>query len=153
MGDYAKSSKSRLDLLVTPLTGQKKSNCYQFGNHNGTFSSMWGFAAKFDSKCKENCLPSCQKCRKTRISKFFEEPSHLAPDHEGADAALRHHEDNLSCKSQLCSNWDPNDTSCDVINYYPTNYDQRKKPPDPQLEEKLAWKLKNSRQFKSQLHG
>lgn len=54
-------------IVTTCVDRPKRTKLFKLGDHNGTYSVCWGFAAHIDSTQTENCLPSCPFCRQKRF--------------------------------------------------------------------------------------
>jgi len=48
----------------------ERASLYQIGDHNGTYSTVWGYAMDVDGSCTDNCLPSCPFCRRERLKRW-----------------------------------------------------------------------------------
>jgi len=95
----------------------ERASLYQVGDHNGTFSQLWGHAVHVDGQGEDNCLPSCPFCRRHRLEK------HLKLGVEFPQ-----------CNGVQCVSWNVMDskfTSAAPFGY-PTVFDEREgAPPAP----------------------
>ena len=57
-------------IVSTCVDRPERTKLFQLGDHNGTYSVCWGFAAQIDGSRKTNCLPSCPFCRRERIFRY-----------------------------------------------------------------------------------
>ena len=46
----------------------ERASMFQVGDHNGSYSMMWGHATQVDAQCNDNHLPDCICCRRDRIN-------------------------------------------------------------------------------------
>ena len=58
-------------IVATCVDRPERTKLFQIGDHNGTFSACWSFAAYVDGSRKENCLPSCPFCRHRRVLSYM----------------------------------------------------------------------------------
>ena len=58
-------------IVTTCVDRPERTKLFQIGDHNGTFSLCWSFAAHVDGSQKVNCLPSCPFCRKKRLLSYM----------------------------------------------------------------------------------
>lgn len=101
-------------IVTTCVDRPERTKQFSIGDHNGSYSVVWGFAAKVDGSCKENHLPSCPFCRRKRVMEYFGLP------HSG-QLATRQNDERLDApiadqriSSQQCNvNSDSEDTSKD----------------------------------------
>ena len=97
---------------------------FQVGDHNGTYSSCWGYATHVDGYCTINHLPSCETCRarrKEQLRRISGEVNTI-----GLTEVLP-----TSC--QRCSDWSLEDPKFTFLapQDYPRRYDSRTNAPHP----------------------
>ena len=109
----------------------ERASLYQIGDHQGTFSTLWGHAVDVDGKCKDNCLPSCPFCRRQRLEHHLQ----INPNQsQGIPTA---------CPNEIgdqCVSWNvmnSNFTSAAPTGY-PTVYDQRPGAPPPPIGREIT---------------
>lgn len=109
-GGRKKIIKVKLGKLITCVDRPERASMFQVGDHNGKYSTFWGHAGAVDGSCKNNCLPSCIKCRKKRIRAYESKT-----------------EDNIVCHNakKKCCNWNVFDKhfSFPKPKNYPESYD------------------------------
>ena len=71
-GKTKKFVRVKLGKLSINVDRPERTSIAQAGDHNGTYSTVFGHATQVDSKCKFNHLPSCEKCRDARIRPFVD---------------------------------------------------------------------------------
>ena len=59
-----------LSKLLICVDRPERTQMFQIGDHNGTFSTCWGYATNIDGNCEVNHLPSCKTCRENRIRRL-----------------------------------------------------------------------------------
>lgn len=99
--------------LLNCVDRPERTAIYRVGDHNGTYSKAWGFAANIDPWCTDNHLPSCAKCRSLRVQQYFSGGS-LAP---------------ANCLE--CSDWNITVTNSHIPKNYPTKMDMSLGAPEP----------------------
>jgi hypothetical protein len=57
-------------IVSTCVDRPERTKLFGIGDHNGTYSVCWGFAAQVDGSRELNCLPSCPFCRKNRLLRY-----------------------------------------------------------------------------------
>lgn len=111
--------------LITCVDRPERTSMFQIGDHNGTFSSNFGYAGAVDVTCNKNKLPSCPHCRQKRISR-------LVVERNVSNNVI---DDNtvITCEQKLCSNWNvmENEFTFPAPKFYPTQYDKRVGAPLP----------------------
>ena len=118
-GGMQRIVRVKLGKRVTGIDRPKRTSMFAVGDHkNGTFSSCWGIASKIDPKQQENRLPSCQKCRKFRLSQM---------------GIMRTDENAANITITDCQDWNlfHPQFRFQCPNNYPTEYDKRPGPPSP----------------------
>ena len=62
--------KAKAVKLCICVDRPERTSMFQVGDHNGTFSTAWGYAVAVDGACKDNHLPSCPLHRKLRLKRI-----------------------------------------------------------------------------------
>ena len=62
--------KVYLSKLLISVDRPERTQIFQVGDHNGTYSTCWGYATHIDGNCEVNHLPSCKKCHEDRIRRL-----------------------------------------------------------------------------------
>jgi len=113
----------------------ERASIYQVGDHQGSFSTMWGYAIEVDGRCEENCLPSCPFCRRKRLSRsLLSNASNFAENPVSAENSA-----DLDCPNDAgdgrCVSWNvmSSDFTCAAPVDYPTTYDTREGAPLPPI--------------------
>jgi hypothetical protein len=103
--------KVKLGKIMTCVDRPERANMMQVGDHNGSFSTYWGFAGIIDGHCILNHLPSCKKCRAKNLRQM--NPIQVNND------------DSTQCDDKKCSGWNVlHESLCfPVPDHYPNNYD------------------------------
>jgi hypothetical protein len=57
-------------VLSTCVDRPERTKLFGIGDHNGTYSTCWGYATVVDVHGKSNSLPSCRKCRAERVREY-----------------------------------------------------------------------------------
>jgi hypothetical protein len=79
-GGMNKLIRVKAGMLVTCVDRPERTKLFSCGDHNGSFSVCWGFAAQIDGTCRDNKLPSCPICRRKRLVDHLEiDPGDLPP--------------------------------------------------------------------------
>jgi hypothetical protein len=114
-GATKKVIKVKIGKLITCVDRPERTSMFQIGDHNGKYSTNFGYAAYVDGKCKVNNLPACDVCRRIRLKQLLE----LSVNND-EDVVHR------SCGSNSCSNWNVVDNffSFPAPLCYPTKYDK-----------------------------
>jgi hypothetical protein len=115
----------KLGKLLTCVDRPERTTIFQCGDHNGTYSTNWGFAGSVDGLSNVNNLPSCHECRKKRILLF---------------SALSHDMviNNYDCIK--CSNWDVMDKkfTFPAPTTFPRRFDVSEEAPKPPCERPIV---------------
>jgi len=82
--------------LMTCVDRPERTSMFHCGDHNGSYSSNWGYAGMVDGKCVINNLPSCKSCRRKNVL--------LLNNTDTID------QDRI-CENKLCSNWNVLDSN------------------------------------------
>ena len=152
-GGKRKVIKVKAGRLSVCVDRPERSSMFQVGDHNGTFSSYWGYTCSVDGTCNENHLPSCQHCRKTLLQKHILRSTTAAlPSGEGrapdllspvdvAEASQSGeglasqvlHPTSETCPHNKCCRWNVLDSSflSKAPAGYPTSHDTRENAPRP----------------------
>ena len=64
--------KIKAGVLSTCVDRPERTKMYSVGDHNGSYSVCWGYAAHVDPMRELNCLPSCPFCRNRRVYDYQE---------------------------------------------------------------------------------
>ena len=62
----------KIDKLLISVDRPERTSIFQIGDHNGSYSTCWGYATQVDGTRTTNNLPSCDSCRKWRIKQLLE---------------------------------------------------------------------------------
>ena len=113
--------KVKVGLLCTNVDRPKRTKIFQVGDHNGKYSSCWGYAAYVDSNMKVNHLPNCHDCRKDLIKNIIDKDSDKNTI--------------IDCKNGKCSQWNllNNNYNYPAPKTFPTVYDKTPGAPLPPL--------------------
>jgi hypothetical protein len=113
-GAINKIIKVKVGKLITCVDRPERTSMFQIGDHNGKYSTNFGYAAFIDGFCNHNHLPSCDNCRRTGLRGFFDKTLNIS------DTTHR------VCESNSCANWNVMDSyfSFPVPPFYPTKYDK-----------------------------
>jgi hypothetical protein len=59
-------------VLTTCVDRPERTKLFGVGDHNGTYSTCWGYATVVDVSGKSNRLPSCHQCRVSRVTEYLQ---------------------------------------------------------------------------------
>ena len=113
----------RINKLLISVDRPERTSMFQVGDHNGTYSTCWGFATHVDGSCQVNHLPSCQECRKKREKRLMHQIPISSDNH-----AIK---DEVACSA--CSDWLIEDPKFVFLapSDYPQRFDSRDGSPPP----------------------
>ena len=75
-------------IVSTCVDRPERTKLFGIGDHNGTYSVCWGFAAQVDGSRELNCLPSCPFCRKNRLLRYTGRQAAEDSQREGISAGV-----------------------------------------------------------------
>ena len=137
-GGLRRIIKVKAGLLSDCVDRPERTSMLRIGDHNGTFSSFWGFACLVDGECKHNYLPDCNACRRVELEKQLQgtndaSPSDVPPSELGKDNMLAIF--SRVCPHRKCSSWNVLDQSfhCPAPKSYPETCDTRDGAPEPPI--------------------
>ena len=119
-GGMKRIVKIVIDKLLISVDRPERTTIFQLGDHNGTYSSCWGYATHVDGSCRINHLPSCEECRKKRKQRIKQHQYSIP-------------EDGRSPNCRICSDWSLEDPKLVFLApaEYPQKFDIRTGAPIP----------------------
>ena len=69
-GGLRKKVRVHIGKLYVSVDRPERTAMFQIGDHNGSYSTCWGYATFVDGTRTVNHLPACNDCRKKRISRL-----------------------------------------------------------------------------------
>ena len=118
-GGIKRMIRVKVGFLMTCVDRPERTTIYSVGDHNGTYSALWGHACSVDASRLDNNLPSCWHCRAKRATKHSlsftssssgttaaSSPSLASsPDPGQQSTSTLLDEDDGECEAGQCSNW------------------------------------------------
>ena len=129
-GGLRKVIRIKVGKLLISIDRPERTSMFNIGDHNGTYSTCWGFASSVDGNCMVNHLPACTKCKKERSDR-------LLNDSTTSTTA------SSTCNS--CSNWNLEDPKFVFLAppEYPQRYDQSTDAPQPPILRNLWYRIED----------
>ena len=105
-----------MGLICTNVDRPERTKIFSVGDHNGKFSSCWGYAASVDSNMITNHLPNCRDCRKKLLKKIT-----------SSEYACK------TCVNKKCSQWnlEANNYCFNAPTAFPLTFDKKRTSPKP----------------------
>ena len=124
----------RINKLLISVDRPERTSMFQVGDHNGSYSTCWGYATHVDGTLQVNHLPSCQDCRTKREQR-------LLPRSSASNNTVL--EDQAVCA--VCSDWFLEDPKFVFLapTDYPQRYDSRESAPPPPEERGLWYRIED----------
>ena len=120
--------------LFISVDRPERTTMFQIGDHNGSYSSVWGYATLVDGSCQINRLPSCEVCRQNRVNR-------LKTGNYRSTTTISDDPSTIVCRD--CSDWSIEDPAFVFLapNDYPRIFDPSPDAPEPPPKRDLWFRV------------